>query len=232
MTKTRIQNQRPAAKGRHQKPNTRWSVRENPPNGVNWGGKVWPGTGPGVIPPVAQWLFDPGIAAAGIASGDVRFNNATLASITHVFVSKTGMTGSDPTGTWAVNDPLRVYDATDLNRLIEFKITAISSQTGYFDYTVTVTGTLGGFTLPADNAPLFLTERTSVPGSDPQTPPIGGPIFDPGTMTVDEVKAEIDALTLTGDELRAAIQGVLDAERANKNRSTLTDWLDAKLGVV
>ena len=225
MTKTRIQNQRAVAKGRHQKPNRRWSVRENPPLGINWGSKVWPGTGAGTATPTAVWLFDTGLAAAGILAGEVRLNQVNGAAVTHVFVSKTVQSGVDPTASWAVNDPLRVYYRDDTSMWVEYKITAVSSQTGYFDYTVTYTANSGGFTTPPDGTPLLLIERTTVPGQDPAA-------YNPGDDTVAGVQAHVDALTLTGDELRAEIQRILDAERADKNRVTLTDWLDGKLGVI
>jgi hypothetical protein len=59
-----------------------------------------------------------------------------------------------------------------------------------------------------------------------------GALFDPGSDTVAGVQAHVDALDLTGDELRAEIQRILDAERAGQNRVTLVNWLDAKLGVI
>lgn len=233
MTKTRVQTQRPAAKGRHQKPNRRWSVRENPPSGINWGSQVWPGAGAGTITPFAQWVFDTGLAGAGILSGEVRFDNATLASVTHVYVSKTPASGADPTAGWAVNDPLRVYLQSDMSKMIEFKITAVSSQTGYFDYTVTVTGTLGGFTLPADGDGLLLVEKSSAPGADPQMPGPIDPSYDVGAHTIADVQAYVNGLGDPADAaVQAEIQRLVDAERAGQNRVTLVTWLDAKLGVI
>lgn len=224
MTKTRIQNQRPIAKGRHQKPNRRWSNRENPPLGINWGSKVWPGTGAGTATPFAVWLFDVGQAAAGILPGEVRFNSVNGATVTHVFVSKTVVSGSDPTASWVVNDPLRVYYRDDTSMWVEYKITAVSSQAGYFDYTVTYTGNSGGFVTPPDATPILLTERTTVPGADPAA-------YDPGDHTVAEVEDHVNALAMD-DQRATIIQAILDLERANKNRTTLVTWLDQQLGVV
>lgn len=223
MSLTRIQTQRPIAKGRHQKPNTRWAVRENPPSGQLWGAKTWPGAGAGTAVPFAQWLFDLGLVGTGIAAGDVRLNNATPSAATHVFVAKTGMTGADPTGGWIVNDPIRLYYASDSTMWVEYKITVITSGASWWDYTVTYTGASGNFVAFPDNTPILITERTATPQMDQ---------FDPGNETVAGVQAHVDALTLTGEELRAEIQRILDAERANKNRVTLVDWLDAKLGVI
>jgi hypothetical protein len=223
MAKTHIQRQRPIAKGRHQKPNTRWSTRENPPRGVNWGGKLWPGTGAGTVTPVATWLFDVATAAAGILAGEVRVNNTAPTLVTHVFVSKTVSSGTDPTATWTVNDPLRIYYRDDVSMWVEYKITAVSSQTGYFDYTVTYTGYSGNYATPPDATPVTLIERTTVPGADPAA-------YDPGEHTVDEVKAHVNELA-NDDQRDNIIQAILDKERLGQNRSTLVSWLDQQTGV-
>jgi len=223
MAKTHIQRQRPIAKGRHQKPNTRWSIRENPPRGVNWGGKLWPGTGAGTTIPSAIWLFDVATAAAGILAGEVRVNNVAPTLVTHVFVSKTVSSGTDPTASWVVNDPLRIYYRDNVSMWVEYKITAVSSQTGYFDYTVTYTGYSGAYATPPDATPLLLTERTTVPGADPAA-------YDPGEHTIDEVKAFVDGLA-NDDQRDDVIQRIIDKERANKNRATLVSWLDQQTGV-
>ena len=222
MAKTHIQRQRPIAKGRHQKPNTRWSIRENPPRGVNWGGKLWPGTGAGTTIPSAIWLFDVATAAAGILAGEVRVNSVQPTSVTHVFVSKTVSSGTDPTASWVVNDPLRIYYRDDVSMWVEYKITAVSSQTGYFDYTVTYTGYSGAYATPPDATPLLLTERTTVPGDDPVQDPLDG--------TVDEVKAYVNGLP-NDDNRDNVIQALIDRERANRNRATLVSWLDQQTGV-
>ena len=231
MSKTRIQSlQRPAAKGKHQRSGQRRVIRENPPYGMAWGAKVWPG--PTTAIPFAVWLFDTGLAAAGILAGEVRLNNVNGSAVTHVFVSKTVASGTDPTAGWVVNDPLRIYYRDDTTMWVEYKITAVSSQTGYFDYTVTYTANSGGFVTPADNTPLLLIERTASPGADPQQPdPL--PPFDPGSTTIPNVQAYVDGLGDPADPaVQAEIQRLLDMERAGQNRSTLITWLDAKLGVV
>jgi hypothetical protein len=227
MSKTRIQNQRPVAKGKHQRPSRRWSTRENPPLGINWGSKVWPGSGAGTPTPFAQWVFDVATAAAGILAGEVRYNNVQGSLVTHVFVSKTPASGTDPTASWAVNDPLRVYYLNDTSMWIEFKITAVTSQTGYWDYTVTYTANSGGFITPPDGTQITLIERTTVPGADPQTPTQ----YDPTDHNISEVQDYVNGLPMD-DQRAAIIQAILDLERAGKNRSTLETWLDQQLGVV
>lgn len=67
----------------------------------------------------------------------------------------------------------------------------------------------------------------------PPPPPPGDVIIvpDPGSMTVAEAKAWIDALPHNGHG-HDAVQEMLELERAGQNRATLVDWLDAKLGAI
>lgn len=51
--------------------------------------------------------------------------------------------------------------------------------------------------------------------------PEAAPGFDPGTATVADVQAHVEANP--GER-----QAVLDAERAGKNRTTLVEWLEAQ----
>ena len=222
--KTRIQSlQRPMAKGKHQRTGQRVNKRENPPGGLPWGQQGWTGTGQGVPQAYGVWTWDSPPNAAPPAVGMVRVNNAVLASVTHIYVNETQGSGGtgDPIASFVVNDPIRIYELNDTSHWIEYKITAASDAGAYRDYTVTYTTIAGGGFAPAAGVPVGIIERTGSPS-----------LFDPGEETVDGVKAHVDGLTLSGDELRAEIQRILDAERANKNRVTLVEWLDAKLGVV
>lgn len=80
-------------------------------------------------------------------------------------------------------------------------------------------------------------------GPAPPPPPPGGGdegdddegddvviVPDPNTMTVDQVKAWVNDLPNQGHG-EAAVQEILDLERAGQNRTTLVEFLDAKLGV-
>jgi len=135
-----------------------------------------------------------------------------------------GDAGNDPTATWAVNDPLRIYYRDDTSKWVEYKITAVSSQTGYFDYTVTYTGYSGEYATPPDGTPLLLSERTTTaPGTD-------DPVQDPLDGTIDEVKAYVNGLP-DDDNRDNVIQALLDRERQGRNRATLVSWLDQQTGV-
>lgn len=222
MTKTRIQNQRPAAKGKHQRGGQRRSVRENPPYGQNWGAQVWPG--PITNVPFGLWNFEtqtvvpPGSAA-------IRLNNVNASQVTAVFVNETLAGGTDPIAGIANGEKIRLFYIDDTTKWVEYTVTAQADAGAYRNYTVTYSTASVPFTTPVAGTKVGLQEWASPPGDEPGT-------FDPGNETVDGVKAHVDGLALTGDELRAEIQRILDAERANKNRVTLVEWLDAKLGVV
>lgn len=219
MSKTRIQSlQRPMAKGKHQRTGQRRQVRENPPYGLAWGQKVWPG--PTTAVPFGVWNFETQTVVPP-SSGAIRMNNVNGSLVTALYVSETLAAGTDPIAGIANGEKIRLFYVNDTAMWIEFTVTAQTDAGAYRNYTVTYSANSGGFTTPTAGTKVGLQEWASPPGQ-----------FDPSGETVDGVKAHVDGLTLTGDELRAEIQRILDAERADKNRVTLVDWLDAKLGVV
>src|ERR1043166_3698669 len=72
-------------------------------------------------------------------NGTLRFNNATYASVTKLFVDLLETGGTDVT-TWldSLNDAsnptkgtLRVYSKADATQWVAFKLTSITSATGY-----------------------------------------------------------------------------------------------------
>jgi hypothetical protein len=221
MAKTRAQWQRPAAKGKHQRSGQRRNTRRYPPAGQEWGSKDWTGTGQGVAQPYGLLLWETQTVVAP-SSGAVRVNNADPVMATHVFVSETYQSGSvgDPIATLIVNDPLRIYNANDTTKWIDYKITAITDAGAYRDYTVTQPVNHGGL-VPTAGMLMGIAERAA---TSPFTP------YDPGEHTVDEVKEHVNGLPLD-DERDNIIQAILDLERANKNRATLVSWLDQQTGV-
>lgn len=219
MTKTRIQSlQRPMAKGKHQRTGQRRQVRENPPYGQSWGQKVWPG--PTTNVPFGLWNFETQVATPP-SSGALRMNNVNGSLVTHLFVNETLAAGTDPIAGIANGEKIRLFYVDDTAKWVEYTVTAQTDAGAYRDYTVTYSTNSGGFVTPTAGTKVGLQEWAPPPGA-----------FDPSSETVDGVKAHVDGLTLTGDELRAEIQRILDAERADKNRVTLVEWLDAKLGVI
>ncbi len=225
MAKTRIQrHQRPHAKGKHQRKGQRAEVRENPPSGLPWGSQNWPGTGGGVATPYGLLAWEAATVAPP-SSMCIRANSGITTSITHLYLSETYQPGSvgDPIATLIVNDPIRLYDASNPVRWGEFKITAVSDAGAYRDYTVTYTGVGGGGIAFAAGQLVGILERTGTPGEDPQTP-------DVLSGTIDEVKAYVNGLP-DDDNRDNVIQALLDRERVGQNRSTLVSWLDQQTGV-
>jgi len=226
MTKTRIQsNQRPHAKGKHQRTGQRAEIRENPPTGLPWGQKNWTGTGGGVTVPYALLTWEQ-LFVAPPGNSCIRANQPVGNTVTHVYISETYLPGGvgDPLASLANNDPLRLYNSADLSQWIEYKVTAQTDAGPYRDYTVTYTATGGGGWAPFPSMGVLIVERTGSPSADPAA-------FDPTDHTIIEVQDHVNALAMD-DQRAAIIQAILDLERANKNRSTLETWLDQQLGVV
>ena len=227
--KTRIQSlQRPMAKGKHQRTGQRNNVRENPPGGLSWGQQGWTGTGQGVPQLYGVWTWDSAPYAAPPAAGMVRVNNATLTAVTHIFLNETQGTGGtgDPITALVVNDPLRIYQLDDTSHWVEYKITAASDAGAYRDYTVTYTTSSGGGFVPAPGMQVGIIERTG----SPTTQQPGSGEYDPSLYGVDDVKNYVTLLP-ENDQRASIIQGIIDRERAGKNRSTLVAWLDQQTGV-
>jgi len=97
----------------------------------------------------------------------------------------------------------------------------------------TIVCTVSGATAPPPTngvytinvSPTAGTPRDVEPQSLGETPPNGNGAYYPSDHTVDEVKAEADANATD----TAYIQALLDAEKADKNRSTLVAYLEGLL---
>lgn len=88
-----------------------------------------------------DYLFDTGTTDADPGSGNLRFNHATLASATFMYISKTGRNGESlgsDIGRWDDTAGMhrghgRVYDIADRTRFIEFDLeTALTDGTTYW----------------------------------------------------------------------------------------------------
>lgn len=106
------------------------------------------------------WLFDTGTGITP-ASGDIRFNNATLGSVTHLYINNTNsdaisavdFLGSlDNGGLFGYFRVAKI--TTGPGNFLAGKITAITVAAGYYDLTVVITASNGSF---ANNDPLFFT---------------------------------------------------------------------------
>jgi len=79
----------------------------------------------------------------------LRFNNATLASVTHIYVSDANCNSNDVSGFLGAikaNDWVRVFDEDNSNVFLIGEVTAVSDQGSYFDYTITYLESNGTFT--------------------------------------------------------------------------------------
>ena len=228
MAKTFAQWARPQAKGKHQRSGQRVNPRRYPPAGQEWGQQNWTGTGGGVAVPYGLLLFETQTVVSP-SLGALRLNNANPAAATIVYASETYQPGSigDPIATLIVGDPLRIYNANNTAQWFDYTISAVADSGTYRSYTVTYVATRGGFA-PVAGTLLGISERAA---TSPRDPGPGDDLFDPGTMTIDEVKAEIEAWPMD-DQRASKIQTILDRERAGKQRVTLETWLDQQLGVV
>ena len=82
------------------------------------------------------WRFDNSTTEADPGSGDVRFNSATMASVTEIYLDSLNSNGGDVTNfvnnMVAVNDQIFLQDESDADNYIAGTITAITDNTGWF----------------------------------------------------------------------------------------------------
>lgn len=97
------------------------------------------------------------IAAADPGAGNVRWNHATQASATRLFISDTDSAAGSLAGLWAAFAAAGyVYLQSTTNRGIwqKWQVSAVSDLTGYADVTLALVASAGSF---VDNDPLELT---------------------------------------------------------------------------
>jgi hypothetical protein len=73
-------------------------------------------------------------------NGQIRFNNATFGSITHVYITRQDRNTNDLTATLALivnGTTLETFQESTPATFATFSVTAASQQTNYYDYTVT-----------------------------------------------------------------------------------------------
>lgn len=103
-----------------------------------------------------EYLFDSATADADPGAGELRFNNATLASVTTLYVSKTGRNNYD-LGTWigtwddggssGNRGLLTIRDLSDPTSLMLLQVTGtLTDATTYWKVPVTVRASAGTFT--------------------------------------------------------------------------------------
>lgn len=102
-----------------------------------------------------EWRFSNSIVASDPGAGFLRFNNATPASITELYISSTTNPGKDVQvflDALASGDSILVQDESDSNVSTLFNVVSAVDNTGWFTITVTVKST--GGVLPSNNTRL------------------------------------------------------------------------------
>lgn len=122
-------------------------------------------------------------------NGTLRFNNATIASVTELYIDNVDANGASMTTLlpYGTGGTLRVVSASDATRFVEFSVSAAVSQVGYFKYVVTVVASNGSL-FGNGSGVLFLLDVQGPTG------PQGGP----GITTVSGSQGKLIGGT-TGD---------------------------------
>ena len=100
MAKTRAQGQRPMAKGKHQRSGQRRNVRRYPPNGIEWGARLWTGD------------QEPPEMATGATAGTPGYFTPT-GSYAPTSIEAMDMVTANPTAAWTTGQYVTINDASD-----------------------------------------------------------------------------------------------------------------------
>lgn len=102
----------------------------------------------------ASYLFSTTTTASDPSAGNLRFNNATMSSVTAVYISVTGTSSTDYTQAITrlqIGDTLDIIDTTSGTKWLRAEITAITNNTTWFNFTVTyIASGSGGLPSNAD----------------------------------------------------------------------------------
>lgn len=140
--------------------------------------------------------FDIGTTDADPGLGQLRLNNATLASVTRLFISEASLEGADVSA-WLASwddggssaDRGTVTIQTGTGAFLLARVTgSVVDDGGYRDITVTVLASGGSF---ADEEPIYVTFSTNGANGD---------VVGPGAATIGQ-------LAIFGDTLGATIEG-------------------------
>lgn len=114
-------------------------------------------TGAGLLS--GPWAFSTATGAADPGAGRLRYDNATPASVTNVYIDQLTDNGGDAQNilsALASGDQLYIQDQRDAANFLVFDITGVTDQTGWFTIAGTVNASGG---LPANNRVLTVSAR-------------------------------------------------------------------------
>lgn len=124
-----------------------------------------------------EWNFDASTAAADPGAGDIRFNSATMALVTQVFISETTSLGNDAASGLAkiqVGDSVYVQQGSNSANFISGSVSSAPTDNGTW-WTIPLTLVNSGGVPPTANQDMFV--RVSHPSTNPAYAPIASPAF-------------------------------------------------------
>jgi hypothetical protein len=105
------------------------------------------------VSPALRYTFDTGTSAAGLASGEFRGNNATLASWTTIFFNDVAVQGNVAaflnsifTGTSPTKGHIIGVNPQDVTKFFIFAVTGFTDQSGYTQFAGSIVASAGPFT--------------------------------------------------------------------------------------
>ena len=148
----------------------------------------------------------------------MRFDNATLSSVTHLYVSDTDANSNNVNaflGVLKSGDLVRVFDEDDSNVFLIAQIDSSSDETGYWDFTVTYVESNGSFT-DGQNV-VFTVSPIGPPGPAGPVGPQGMALFGESLSVAAVTSGDYNALF-------PILSTVAVVEEVFKVDMVTTDW--------
>jgi len=93
------------------------------------------------------YLFDTSTSSGSPSSGYLRFNNATLASVTHIYINDTDFNSNNDSSLFASLSTGASLTVSDLSSgtAVVFTVSSVTADSGYYDIGVSVVSSSGAF---------------------------------------------------------------------------------------
>lgn len=137
-------------------------------DGADW--VVMSGSGAGVSSLEDTWVFDTSTASADPGTGELRLNNATIGSVTALYISQTSDAATDVTSMLDAvrsGDQIYISDATAETKWVRLNVSSSGTDNGaWWDFTVTVVEAgAGGLFTGANVLTLVVDYATAATGT-------------------------------------------------------------------
>lgn len=146
----------------------------------------------------ANFVADTASTSAGDpGAGNVRWNHATQASATHLFIDDSDADANDLSSLWptlSAGGFVYLWNPDDLAIWQVWQVTAVSDAAGYLDLTVSYQGGAGSF---ADDADVVLTLQQPSPAAGVDRNVVTTVASSGGTLTLDASLGDYFKTTLT-----------------------------------